>query len=133
VIITPAVPNGHSEWNYFVERGFQVKKKGRGFRIITKDTFVVCSCWNTWKDHNFKYFGAYFMRAEPMMLLHLGGIVENYNSNLIGDGKTVTVVEADEFDRSFAFASIASMDADHLDIYGTSDAIEASFLEFADK
>jgi UDP-N-acetylmuramate--alanine ligase len=68
------------------------------------------------------------MRAEP--ILHYRGIVENYNSNLIGDGKTVTVVEADEFDRSFAFASkycLTSMDADHLDIYGTSDAIEASF------
>jgi UDP-N-acetylmuramate--alanine ligase len=33
----------------------------------------------------------------------IGGIVENYNSNLVGNGKTVTVVEADEFDRSFAF------------------------------
>jgi UDP-N-acetylmuramate--alanine ligase len=57
---------------------------------------------------------------------------------LIGNGKTVTVVEADEFDRSsFAFASniacITSMDADHLDIYGTSDAIEESFVEFANK
>jgi UDP-N-acetylmuramate--alanine ligase len=64
----------------------------------------------------------------------IGGIVENYNSNLVG--KTVTVVEADEFDRSFAFANIAcitSMDADHLDIYGTSDAIKESFVEFANK
>jgi UDP-N-acetylmuramate--alanine ligase len=68
----------------------------------------------------------------------LGGIVENYNSNLIGTGKTITVVEADEFDRSFLhlhpnIACITSMDADHLDIYGDSAAIEASFLEFADK
>ena len=68
----------------------------------------------------------------------VGGIVENYNSNLIGSGETVTVVEADEFDRSFLhlhpnIACITSMDADHLDIYGTSDAIEASFLEFASK
>jgi UDP-N-acetylmuramate--alanine ligase len=45
-------------------------------------------------------------------------------------------VEADEFDRSFAFCNIAcitSMDADHLDIYGTSDAIKESFVEFANK
>jgi UDP-N-acetylmuramate--alanine ligase len=55
---------------------------------------------------------------------------------LIGSGKTVTVVEADEFDRSFCMhpniACITSMDADHLDIYGTSEAIEESF-EFASK
>lgn len=68
----------------------------------------------------------------------IGGIVENYNSNLIGMGKTVTVVEADEFDRSFLhlhpnIACVTSMDADHLDIYGTSEAIEASFVEFAEK
>ena len=68
----------------------------------------------------------------------IGGIVENYNSNLIGCGTTITVVEADEFDRSFLhlhpnIACITSMDADHLDIYGTSKAIEASFIEFASK
>jgi len=68
----------------------------------------------------------------------VGGIVENYNSNLIGNGKTITVVEADEFDRSFLhlhpnIACVTSMDADHLDIYGDSAAIEASFVEFADK
>jgi UDP-N-acetylmuramate--alanine ligase len=68
----------------------------------------------------------------------VGGIVENYNSNLIGNGKTVTVVEADEFDRSFLYlhpniACVTSMDADHLDIYGDKLAIEASFVEFANK
>ena len=68
----------------------------------------------------------------------IGGIVENYNSNLIGSGKTITVVEADEFDRSFLhlhpnIACVTSTDADHLDIYGNKKAIEASFHEFADK
>jgi UDP-N-acetylmuramate--alanine ligase len=74
------------------------------------------------------------MKVEQMSSF-IGGIVENYNSNLVGDGKTVTVVEADEFDRSFAFTKycITSMDADHLDIYGTSDAIKESFVEFANK
>jgi UDP-N-acetylmuramate--alanine ligase len=68
------------------------------------------------------------------MLPFIGGIVENYNSNLIGDGETVTVVEADNLIVPFAFASniacITSMDADHLDIYGIN---QTSFLEFADK
>jgi UDP-N-acetylmuramate--alanine ligase len=67
----------------------------------------------------------------------VGGIVENYESNLIV-GKTVTVVEADEFDRSFLhlhpnMACVTSTDADHLDIYGDASALEASFQEFADK
>ena len=72
------------------------------------------------------------------MTSFIGGIVENYNSNLIGNGKTITVVEADEFDRSFLhlhpnIACITSMDADHLDIYGDKKSIEDSFEEFADK
>ncbi|MCL4129545.1 UNVERIFIED_CONTAM: hypothetical protein GTU68_055325 [Idotea baltica] len=68
----------------------------------------------------------------------LGGIVENYNSNLIlGDDK-ISVVEADEFDRSFLrlspnIACITSMDADHLDIYGAAEALEESFFDFSQK
>jgi len=69
------------------------------------------------------------------MTAFLGGISENYNSNLIlGDDK-ISVVEADEYDRSFLqlspdIACVTSMDADHLDIYGDSDALNTSFVEF---
>jgi UDP-N-acetylmuramate--alanine ligase len=65
----------------------------------------------------------------------LGGISENYNSNLILNGTKLTVVEADEFDRSFLtlspdLACITSMDADHLDIYGDASELIKSFKEF---
>jgi UDP-N-acetylmuramate--alanine ligase len=68
----------------------------------------------------------------------LGGISENYNSNLILNGTEVTVVEADEFDRSFLtlspdFACITSMDADHLDIYGDASELVKSFEDFSKK
>jgi UDP-N-acetylmuramate--alanine ligase len=57
---------------------------------------------------------------------------------LIQKGTQVSVVEADEFDRSFLtltpdFACITSMDADHLDIYGEKEALEDSFRAFATK
>ena len=70
------------------------------------------------------------------MTAFLGGISENYNSNLIQNGSETTVVEADEFDRSFMtlspnFACITSMDADHLDIYGDKDSLKQSFLDFS--
>ena len=68
----------------------------------------------------------------------LGGISENYNSNLILGGSEVSVVEADEFDRSFLklspnIACITSMDADHLDIYGEAAELEKSFKDFGNK
>ena len=68
----------------------------------------------------------------------LEGISENYNSNLILGGDQISVVEADEFDRSFLqlapnMACITSMDADHLDIYGQADELHQSFKGFAAK
>ncbi|TRX08222.1 UDP-N-acetylmuramate--L-alanine ligase [Flavobacterium gawalongense] len=138
VIITPAVPKAHSEWNYFLERDFQVKKRAEVLGIITKDTFCFAVAGTHGKTTTSSILGHVLYESGADVTAFIGGIVENYNSNLIGSGKTVTVVEADEFDRSFLhlypnIACITSMDADHLDIYGTSEAIEESFIEFASK
>ena len=138
IIITPAVPNTHSEWNYFLERNYQVKKRAEVLGIITKGTFSFAVAGTHGKTTTSSILGHILYESGVDVTAFVGGIVENYNSNLIGNGKTVTVVEADEFDRSFLhlhpnIACITSMDADHLDIYGTSEAIEESFVEFASK
>ena len=138
VIITPAVPMVHSEWNYFLERGYVIKKRAEVLGIITKDTFSFAVAGTHGKTTTSSILGHILYESGVDVTAFIGGIVENYNSNLIGSGKTVTVVEADEFDRSFLhlspnIACITSMDADHLDIYGTSEAIEESFVEFASK
>lgn len=138
VVITPAVPKSHSEWNYFLGNGFVVKKRAEVLGIITKDTFCFAVAGTHGKTTTSSILGHILYESGADVTSFLGGIVENYNSNLIGNGKTVTVVEADEFDRSFLhlhpnIACITSMDADHLDIYGDKASIEASFIEFANK
>jgi UDP-N-acetylmuramate--alanine ligase len=138
VIITPAVPVTHSEWNYFVEREYEIKKRAEVLGLITKDTFCFAVAGTHGKTTTSGILGHILYQSGADVTAFIGGIVENYNSNLIGSGTTVTVVEADEFDRSFLhlhpnIACITSMDADHLDIYGTSEAIEESFMEFAAK
>jgi UDP-N-acetylmuramate--alanine ligase len=138
VIITPAVPVTHSEWNYFIERDYVVKKRAEVLGIITKDTFCFAVAGTHGKTTTSSILGHILYESGVDMTAFLGGIVENYHSNLIGNGKTVTVVEADEFDRSFLhlhpdIACVTSMDADHLDIYGDKSAIEESFREFANK
>ena len=138
VINTPAVPKAHSEWNFFLERNFTVKKRAEVLGIITKDTFCFAVAGTHGKTTTSSILGHILFESGVDVTAFLGGIVENYNSNLIGSGKTITVVEADEFDRSFLhlhpnIACVTSMDADHLDIYGDSASIEASFVEFADK
>lgn len=138
VIITPAIPITHSEWNYFIERNFNIKKRAEVLGIITKDTFCFAVAGTHGKTTTSSILGHILYESGVDVTAFVGGIVENYDSNLIGNGKTVTVVEADEFDRSFLhlhpdIACVTSTDADHLDIYGDKASIEASFLEFADK
>jgi UDP-N-acetylmuramate--alanine ligase len=138
VIVTPAVPVSHSEWNYLLERNYQIKKRAEVLGIITKDTFCFAVAGTHGKTTTSSILGHILYESGADVTSFIGGIVENYNSNLIGNGKTITVVEADEFDRSFLhlhpdIACITSMDADHLDIYGDKKAIEDSFEEFADK
>jgi len=138
VIITPAVPVSHSEWNYFLERDYVVKKRAEVLGIITKDTFCFAVAGTHGKTTTSSILGHILYESGADVTAFIGGIVENYHSNLIGTGKTISVVEADEFDRSFLhlhpdIAGVTSMDADHLDIYGDKNAIENSFREFADK
>ena len=138
VVVTPAVPATHSEWNYFVERNYTIKKRAEVLGLITKDTYCFAVAGTHGKTTTSSILGHILYESGVDVTAFLGGIVENYNSNVIGSGKTVTVVEADEFDRSFLHlhpnvSCITSMDADHLDIYGDADHIEASFREFAAK
>ena len=138
VIVTPAVPVLHSEWNYFIERDYIINKRAEVLGLITKDTFCFAVAGTHGKTTTSSILGHILYESGADVTAFLGGIVENYHSNLIGSGKTVTVVEADEFDRSFLhlypnIACVTSMDADHLDIYGDKEAIEDSFREFADK
>ena len=138
IVITPAVPVLLAEWNYFIERKFIIRKRAEVLGLITKDTFCFAVAGTHGKTTTSSILAHILFQSGLDVTSFLGGIVENYNSNLVGRGKTITVVEADEFDRSFLhlhpnIACITSMDADHLDIYGDASAIEESFREFADK
>lgn len=138
VVVTPAVPKAHLQWNYFLQNGFEVKKRAEVLGIITKGTFSFAVAGTHGKTTTSSILGHILHQSRVDVTAFIGGVVENYNSNLIGNGKTVTVAEADEFDRSFLhlhpdIACVTSMDADHLDIYGDTASIEASFREFADK
>jgi len=138
VVITPAIPKSHSEWNYFIDNGFEIKKRSEVLGLITKDTYCFAVAGTHGKTTTTAILGHILHQSGVDVTAFVGGIVENYHSNLIGNGKTVTVVEADEFDRSFLklypdMACVTSMDADHLDIYRDSSHIEDSFREFANK
>jgi UDP-N-acetylmuramate--alanine ligase len=138
VVYTPAVPEYHSELNYFRNNGFQVFKRSQVLGLITENTICLAVAGTHGKTTTSSILGHLLYECGVDMTAFLGGISENYNSNFIYKGNTVSVVEADEFDRSFLalspnYACITSMDADHLDIYGEKSELEASFKAFANR
>lgn len=136
VVYTPAVPQTNSILTYFNTHNFTVLKRSEVLGLITKDTFCLAISGTHGKTTTTSILGHLMIEANQKMTAFLGGISENYNSNLIQNGNMATVVEADEFDRSFMtlspnFACITSMDADHLDVYGDKESLKQSFLDFS--
>ncbi len=136
VIYTPAIPKQHTELNYFFDHNFEVLKRSEVLGAITKHTYAIGVAGTHGKTTTSSILGHILKVANFDSTAFLGGIVENYNSNIILNGSKYTVAEADEFDRSFLrlspkVAIITSDDADHLDIYGERDEVKKSFQEFA--
>ena len=136
VVYTPAIPNIHQELNYFINNGFDILKRAEVLGEITKTTLCLAVAGTHGKTTTSSILGHIMQPIKATSFL--GGIAENYNSNLILGEDKITVVEADEFDRSFLklspnIACITSMDADHLDIYGENEMLQQSFREFANK
>ncbi len=138
VVYTPAVPNEHSELQYFRANGFTIQKRAEVLGLITKDTFSFAVAGTHGKTTTSCILAHLLKEAKGSFTAFLGGISEDFNSNFVFEGNEYSVVEADEFDRSFLrlfpdVACVTSMDADHLDIYGTASDLEDAFREFTKK
>jgi UDP-N-acetylmuramate--alanine ligase len=136
VVFTPAIPKNHLEYNYLKQEGFTILKRAEILGKITENTYCLAVAGTHGKTTTSSILGHIMQPSKATSFL--GGIAENYNSNLILGEDKVSIVEADEFDRSFLqlspdIACITSMDADHLDIYGNHDALIQSFNDFSDK
>ncbi|MGB5555632.1 MAG: UDP-N-acetylmuramate--L-alanine ligase [Flavobacteriaceae bacterium] len=135
VVYTPAVPTGHTEYQYFLNEGFQIKKRSEVLGLITQDTFCFAVAGTHGKTTTTSILAHLLKETGTPFTAFLGGISEDFNSNFFFSGNDYSVVEADEFDRSFLrlfpdVACVTSMDADHLDIYGNHDELKKSFEEF---
>lgn len=138
IVYTPAILETHQELNYFRDQGFLIKKRAEVLGIITKETYTLAIAGTHGKTTTTAILAHLLKESGAKVTAFLGGISEDYKSNLVLEGNEVVVVEADEFDRSFLqlypdIAAVTSMDADHLDIYKEANALEASFVEFSEK
>ena len=138
VVYTPAVPADQQQMCYFREGGYRMLKRSQMLGELSVGKFVMAvagthgktttSTLVSWLNHAAAGEGSAF----------LGGVSKNFDSNLVlGTGRRLAV-EADEFDRSFLqltpnVAVVTSADADHLDIYGTHEAVKEAFSQFIDR
>ncbi len=137
VIYTPAIPADHSELNYMRDNGFELLKRSQMLGVLTEGKYVMAVAGTHGKSSTSTLLAWLNHEGEGQGCAILGAISKNFGSNLVlGSGERV-VVEADEFDRSFLrlkpnIAVITSADADHLDIYGTHEAVKEAFAQFVE-
>lgn len=140
IVYTPAIPKDHQEYNYFLKEGYTLKKRSEVLGIITQNTFTLAVAGTHGKTTTSSILAHILKSADKDCSAFLGGITRNYNSNFLlsenKNGLGPTVVEADEYDRSFLtlhpnISIITSVDADHLDIYSEHKYLKESFELFA--
>ena len=135
VIFTPAIKKLEI-LNHFNGHGFTVLKRAKVLGLITENTACIAVAGTHGKTTTSSLVAHLCKEANLSFSAFLGGIAENFKSNFLYNGSDISVVEADEYDRSFLnlspdWAVITSTDADHLDIYGDKATIEQGFKDFA--
>lgn len=135
VIYTPAIKK-LGILDYFNQNQFEVLKRAKVLGLITENTDCIAVAGTHGKTTTSTLISHLCKEADLPFSCFLGGISENFKSNFLYNGSQYSVVEADEYDRSFLnlspdWAVITSTDADHLDIYGDKNTIEEGFKQFA--
>ena len=138
IVYTPAIPKDNKELLYYQQHDYPVLKRSDVLGLITNSSFNICVAGTHGKTTVSTMIAHILRDSGYGCNAFLGGIAVNYASNFWSDERNVCVIEADEYDRSFLklspdIALITAMDADHLDIYGTADAVEQAFIDFSGK
>ncbi len=135
VVYTPAIPQDHTELNWFRSNGYLVVKRSDILQAISEKMFAITIAGTHGKT-TITTLVAFLLRHSGLGCnAFLGGISSNYNTNYWKGDNEIAVIEADEYDRSFLklspnIAVLTAMDPDHLDIYGTEDAMESAFIQY---
>lgn len=137
VVFTPAIPKDMLEYVFILEQEFTILKRAQILGLITHNSKGLCVAGTHGKTTTSTMLAHILFSSSLQCNAFLGGISTNYNTNFIASTSSdLTVIEADEFDRSFLqlnpFASIiTACDPDHLDIYGDEETFLQGFQEYA--
>ena len=138
VVYTPAVPESLPIFRWFREGGFTIMKRARLLGEVTRTSKALCFAGTHGKTTTSSMAAHLLHSSAAGCNAFLGGVLRNYGTNfLLSATSPWSVIEADEYDRSFHhlrphIAVITSTDPDHLDIYGTEEAYLESFAHFTE-
>ena len=139
VVYTPAIAETNQQLIYFRENGYNLFKRAEVLGFVTQNTFTIAIAGTHGKTTTATLLAHVLRSAGMDCTAFLGGISNNYNTNLlISEKGNIVVVEADEYDRSFLqlkpdIAVITSVDNDHMDIYSDTADLQTTFQDFARK
>lgn len=138
IVYTPAIPAENAIMSWFRSNGYNIYKRSEILGEISKNTDTIAVAGTHGKTTVSTMTAHLLKQSRIDCSAFLGGISKNYNSNLLLGESRYTVMEADEFDRSFhrlspLIAVVTSLDADHLDIYGDHATMIEAYNEFCGK
>ena len=138
-IYTPAIPAENKILKEIIKRGIQLNKRAFALAEIVKEKKVIAIAGTHGKTTTSGLLAHLLYNSKIGCSAFLGGIANNYSTNMLCDTKSeYVVVEADEYDRSFLnlnpfVSAITSISPDHLDIYQNKENLEQAFAQFANQ
>jgi UDP-N-acetylmuramate--alanine ligase len=138
IVYTPAIPATSRMRQHYLTQGKRLYKRSEVLGMISASTFNICIAGTHGKTTTSCMVAHILRDSGHGCNAFLGGIASNYGTNFWSHERSVAVIEADEYDRSFLtlhpdIISISSMDPDHLDIYGTAEEMEQAFIQFSER
>ncbi|MBR3408046.1 MAG: UDP-N-acetylmuramate--L-alanine ligase [Paludibacteraceae bacterium] len=135
VVRTPAVPEDSRVYTYLREQGYDIRKRSEVLGLVTRSMKALCVAGTHGKTTTSTILAHLLYQSEIGTNAFLGGVSNNYQTNLLLHDSSYVVIEADEYDRSFHhlkpyMSVITSVDPDHLDIYGTPEAYREAFSHY---
>jgi UDP-N-acetylmuramate--alanine ligase len=136
VIYTAAVPAEHPELEAARRAGIPVVRRAAALGMVVAGGTVVAVAGTHGKTTTTVMVTEALAAAGQDPTGLAGGRVGAWGGNARLGGTALYVVEADEYDKSFldlrpTVAVVNNVEADHLECYGSLEALEQAFVEFA--